>query len=153
MIVSKPNIGRHRFSVALLLLFCLIPLLPNRLCAQTPPSSAAVMVEIHCQRGTADQWREEFTKEVLPAIREAVQKGDVYTGFTFLEAPLPYQDVDFILIYEAKSFASLDTRRFAPHYEIMFRRLGAERFAALSKEMGEWEEKVTVRILRSYKLQ
>jgi len=111
------------------------------------------MVEIHCKRGTADQWREEFTKEVLPAIREAVQKGDVYTNFTFLEAPLPYQEVDFILIYEGKSFASLDTRRNAPHYEIMFRRLGPERFAALSKEMGEWEEKVTVRILRSYKVQ
>jgi len=135
------------------LFFCTILLIPDKLSAQTPPSSSVIMVEIHCKRGTADQWREEFTKEVLPAIREAVQKGDVYTNFTFLEAPLPYQEVDFILIYEGKSFASLDTRRNAPHYEIMFRRLGPERFAALSKEMGEWEEKVTVRILRSYKVQ
>ena len=92
-------------------------------------------------------------QRLLPAIREAVQKGDVYTGFTFLEAPLPYPDVDFILIYEGKSFSYLDTRRNAPHYEIMFRRLGPERFTALAKEMGELEEKVTVRIMRSYKVQ
>lgn len=153
MLDNQSGSGIKRLTALSLFLLCAIPLIPNKLSAQTPPSSSVIMVEIHCKRGTADQWREEFTKEVLPAIREAVQKGDVYTNFTFLETPLPYQEVDFILIYEGKSFASLDTRRNAPHYEIMFRRLGPERFAALSKEMGECEEKVTVRILRSYKVQ
>jgi len=153
MIDNQSGTAVKRLIALSVLFLCSVLLLPNRLSAQTAPSSAVVMVEIHCKRGTADQWREAFTKEVLPAIREAIQKGDVYTNFTFLEAPLPYQEVDFILIYETKSFSSLDTRRNAPHYEIMFRRLGPERFAALSKEMGDWEEKVTVRILRSYKVQ
>jgi hypothetical protein len=77
----------------------------------------------------------------------------VFTNFTYLEAPVPAQDMDFVLIFEAKSFGSLDTRRIPPHYEVLLRRLGPERFAALMKEMGNCEKTVRVSILRSYKVQ
>ena len=67
--------------------------------------------------------------------------------------PLPAQDIDFILLFELESFRTLDTRRIPPHYEVLLRRLGPERFASLMKEMGNWEKTVRVTILRSYKVQ
>jgi hypothetical protein len=111
-----------------------------------------VMVEIQCKPGTAEAWREAFVKEILPSIREAIRKGEAFTNFTHFEAPLPAQDLDFVLLFELKSFSSLDTRRIPPHYEVLFQRLGPERGEALLKEMGGWEEKVTVRILRANKV-
>ena len=75
-----------------------------------------------------------------------------FTNFTYFEAPLPAQDLDFVLLFELKSFSSLDTRRIPPHYEVLFQRLGPERGEALLKEMGGWEQKVTVRILRANKV-
>lgn len=120
--------------------------------AQTAPSSASIMVEIQCKPGTADQWRQAFTKELLPSIRESIQNADTFTGFSYFEAPLPYQDYDFILVFEMKSFASLDVPRPFPHYQALFRRLGPERGEALLKEMGGWEQRVDVRVLRSYKV-
>jgi len=153
MMVDKPSLTSTRVILLFLLFLCAALILPDRLTAQTSPSSAVMMVEIQCKPGTADQWREAFEKEIVPSIREAIQKGDTFTGFTYFEAPLPNQDVDFILVYEAKSFASLDTRRVPPHYEVLFRRLGPERAGALLKQMGDWEKTVRVSIFRSYKVQ
>jgi hypothetical protein len=151
---DNKSASRSSRSVGLCLLFLsLVLILPGALAAQTPASTAAIMVEIQCKPGTADQWREAFEKDVVPAIREAIQKGDAFTNFTYLEAPVPAQDVDFVLLFEARSFSSLDTRRIPPHYELLLRRLGPERFAALMKEMGNWEKTVRVSILRSYRVQ
>jgi hypothetical protein len=144
------------WSTALFLLFlCSALILPGTLPAQTsqtPAPSAVIMVEIQCKPGTADLWRQSFEKETLPAIREAIQNGDAFTNFTFLEAPLPAQDFDFVLLFELKSFAALDTRRLPPHYEVLLRRLGPERFAALEKETQNWEKTVRVSVMRSYKV-
>jgi len=145
--VSSPDHG----AVLSLLVFCSL-FLPKTLAAQATPTSAMVMVEIQCKPGTAEAWREAFLKEILPSIREAIRKGDAFTNFTYFEVPLPAQDLDFILLFELKSFSSLDTRRIPPHYEVLFQRLGPERGEALLKEMGGWEEKVTVRILRANKV-
>jgi hypothetical protein len=150
-------------AVLSLLVFCSL-FLPKAITAQTPADvertirqmatlndAAVIMVEIQCKPGSAEAWREAFVKEILPSIREAIRKGDVFTNFTYFEAPLPAQDFDFVLLFELKSFSSLDTRRIPPHYEVLFQRLGPERGEAFLKEMGGWEEKVTVRILRANK--
>lgn len=150
MIENKSGTN-NRFMV--LFLLCFILILSGILAAQTPPSTAVIMVEIQCQPGTADQWREAFEKDIVPAIREAIQKGDAFASFSYLEAPLPAQDIDFILLFELKSFGALDARRIPPHYQVLLRHLGPERFAALMKEMGNWEKTVRVSILRSYKVQ
>ena len=153
MINDQSRVTSIRMIAFFLFFLGSVLILPHRLAAQTSPSSEVVMVEIQCKPGTADQWREAFEKEIVPSIREAIQKGDAFTGFTYFEAPLPNQDVDFILVYEAKSFASLDARRIPPHYEILYRRLGPERAGALLKQMGDWEKSVHVSIFRSYKVQ
>jgi len=153
MINNKTDSRRIRFIVPCLLFLSFVLILPGTLVAQAPPSTAVVMVEIQCKPGMAEQYREALEKDIFPAIREAIQKGDVFTNFTYLEAPVPAQDMDFVLIFEAKSFGSLDTRRIPPHYEVLLRRLGPERFAALMKEMGNCEKTVRVSILRSYKVQ
>ena len=119
--------------------------------AQSP--SGIVMVEIQCKPGTADLWRDAFMKDTLPAIQEAINKHDVFTNFSLLEAPLPGQNIDFVLIFEMKSFAALDVRRIPPHYQVLLQRLGPEGFANLEKQMGGWEQRVTVNIFRSYKVQ
>jgi len=153
MMVNKSASRSNRFMVLGLFVLCSALIIPGTFTAQTsqtPASSAVIMVEIQCKPGTADLWRESFEKETLPAIREAIQKGDVFTNFTYLEAPLPVQDIDFVLLFELKSFASLDTRRIPPHYEVLLRRLGPERFAALEKETGNWEKTVRVSVMRSY---
>jgi len=153
MMGNHSGTSTNSFMALCFLLMCAVLILSGTLPAQTPPSTAVVMVEIQCKPGTADQWRESFEKEIVPAIREAIQKGDVFTNFSYLEAPVPAQDIDFVLLFEAKSFGSLDTRRIPPHYEVLLRRLGPERFAALMKEMGSFEKTVRVSILRSYKVQ
>ena len=163
MIDNKSGI-RNRLMVSCMLFVCSSLILPSlapwfsdkgfgMLAAQTPPSTGVIMVEIQCKPGAADQWREAFERDVVPAIREAIQKGDAFTNFSYLEAPVPAQDIDFVLLFEVKSFASLDIRRIPPHYEVLLRRHGPERFAALMKEMGNWEKTVRVNILRSYKVQ
>jgi len=149
-----PFAVQSRFLTGCLLVLCSVSTLAQQVSPQArPASSAAVMVEIQCQPGTSDQWRDAFEKEEVPVIREIVQKGDVYTGFSYFEAPLPAQDTDFILVFEIKSFSLLDTRRPFPHWEALLRRMGPERFEAYEKQAGEWEKSVHVTILRSFKVQ
>jgi hypothetical protein len=111
------------------------------------------MVEIQCQPGTAERWREAFEKEEVPVIREVVRKGELYTGFTYFEAPLPAQNIDFVLLFEIKSFGLFDTRRPFPHWEALLRRMGSERYQAYEKQVGEWEKTIHVSMLRSFKVQ
>ena len=153
MIHNKSGRSNPWFMILGLPFLCSFLLLPGRLMAQAPASNAVIMVQIQCNPGTADQWREAFEKEEVPVIREIVKKGDTFTSFAYFEAPLPAQDVDFILLFELKSFGSLDVRRIPPHWEGLIRRLGPERFAAYEKEMGTYEKTVRVSILRSYKVQ
>jgi hypothetical protein len=166
MIDDKSGFNNNRIIALCLLFMCSVLLLPGTIASQTPAelqrairqmasskATAVIMVEIQCKPGTADQWREAFEKDIVPAIREAIQKGDAFSNFSYLETPLPAQDIDFILLFELESFSALDTRRIPPHYEMLLRRLGPERFAALMKEMGNWEKTVRVSILRSYKVQ
>ena len=152
MTSHKSTLHRTRALVFTLLCLCSVHVLPGTLSAQTPPATAVIMVQIQCQPGTADKWREAFEREEIPVIREIVQKGDSFTNFTYFEAPLPFQDLDFILVFELKSFASLDVRQIPPHWQGLLRRLGPERFAAYEKEMGIYEKSVRVSILRSYKV-
>jgi hypothetical protein len=121
--------------------------------AQTPPSNPVIIVQIQCNPGTADQWREAFEKEEVPVIREIVRKGEAFTNFTYFETPIPSQEIDFILLFELKSFGSLDVRRIPPHWEELLHRLGPEGFAAYEKKVGSYEKVVRVSILRSYSVQ
>ena len=148
------NSGSRSTRIAVLSFFsvCVALILPQRLSAQTPPSTTVIMVQIQCQPGTADKFREAFEREEVPIIREIVQKGEAFTNFTYFESPLLFQDVDFILVFELKSFGSLDVRQIPPHWEGLLRRLGPDRYAAYEKEMGTYEKSVRVSILRSYKV-
>jgi hypothetical protein len=151
--MTNNNSGNCRRWLAVFLLsLSSLLLLSGTVRAQTPTSSAVIMVQIQCNPGTADKWREAFEKEELPVIREIVHKGETFTNFTYFEAPLPFQEVDFILVFELKTFGSLDIRQIPPHWEALLHRLGPERFAAYEKETETYEKTVRVNILRSYKV-
>jgi hypothetical protein len=107
------------------------------------------MVQIKCKPGTADLWQAEFEKEIVPSIQEAIAKGDGFTKFTYYESVLPSQ-VDFILVYEAKSFAGLDVKRPFPHYAALYRRVGPARAAQILAEMGAWEADAKVTLVRAH---
>jgi hypothetical protein len=148
---------KHQVLALCLFSICSVLVLRVRVAAQTPtpipPSTAVVMVEIQCNPGTEYKWLEGFEKNEVPILRELVQKGDTYKSFTYFEAPLPAQEVDFILLFELKSFSDLDVRQMAPHQAGLLRRLGPEGFSAYMKEAGSYEKTVKVSILRSYKVQ
>jgi|SRR5579864_91876 len=156
MIRDKSGINRNRFRAFCLLSFCFALILSGTLIAQTPAQPAqsvpVVMVQIQCNPGTADAFLEAFEKEEVPILREAVRKGDVFTGFTYFESPLVAQDVDFVLLFELKSFGTFDLRRLPPHWEGLIRRMGPEGYAAYMKQMGTYEKTVKVSIFRSYKV-
>ena len=112
-------------------------------------AAPALIVEIKCKPGTADLWQAEFQKEIKPAIDEAIAKGDGFTKFTYVEAALPFQQFDFLLVYESKSFAGLDVKRPFPHYLALYHRVGSERAKQILGEMGSWEAEVHVTIGRT----
>src|SRR5215472_2207320 len=141
MLKIRSRSHAHPFALCLCCLSSL-SIFPRTLVAQAPPSTAVIMVQIQCNPGTADQWRQAFEKEEVPVIREIVRKGDTFSNFTYFEAPLPAQDIDFILVFDLKSFASLDVRQIPPHWQGLMRRLGLERFAAYEKEMGTYEKSI-----------
>ena len=158
MIRDKSGIHRNRFLAIGVFFLCAVLIFSGRkLTAQTPtqtaPSTAVVMVQIQCNPGTADAFLETFEKNEVPIIREAVRKGDVFTGFTYFESPLVAQDVDFVLLFELKSFGSFDVRRLPPHWEGLIRQLGPEGYTDYMKKMGTYEKTVRVSIFRSYKVQ
>jgi protein-S-isoprenylcysteine O-methyltransferase Ste14 len=116
----------------------------------TPPAHEtlpAIVVQIRCKPGTAEEWREVFEQHVRPAIEEVVARGDTFTSFQFLEPALPAQSFHFMLIYTGKSFAGLDERRPFPQYVALFQREGAVRTISALKEMGSFEEQVSVTLV------
>jgi hypothetical protein len=107
----------------------------------------AILVQIRCKPGTADLWRSDFDQHIRPAIEEVVARGDEFTGFQFIQPALPAQGFDFVLLYTGKTFAGLDRPRPFPHYVALFQREGSLRAITALKEMGGWEEQVSVTLV------
>ncbi|HEY1205285.1 MAG: isoprenylcysteine carboxylmethyltransferase family protein [Bryobacteraceae bacterium] len=114
-----------------------------------PPAltQPAVLVQIRCKPGTAYQWRAAFDQHVKPAIDEVIARGDTFTDFQFIEAALPWQSFDFVLLYTGKTFAGLDRPSPFPHYVALFQREGSLRALTALKEMGSYEDQVTVTLV------
>jgi hypothetical protein len=104
----------------------------------------ALIVQIKCKPGTAELWAADFEKEMVPAIKDAIAKGDSYSRFHYAQAALPGQNFDFLLVYEAKSFAGLDVKRPFPQNLALVRRVGPERARQILGEMVSWEAEVHV---------
>jgi hypothetical protein len=115
-------------------------------CAAAP----ALIVEVKCKPGMAAQWQADFDKEIAPAIDEVVAKGEGFDKFFYLEAALPGQNFDFLLVFEAKSFAGLDAKRPFPHYLALYRRAGPEHAKQVLDEMASWEADVHVSLGRTH---
>jgi hypothetical protein len=142
-----------RFAGFLLTLLCCVVFSSAEMRAQPPASglstSPALMVQIKCKPGTADLWQAEFEKEIVPSIQEAIAKGDGFTSFSYYESALP-SPVDFVLVYESKSFSGLDTKRPFPHYAALYRRVGPARAQQILGEMGSWEQDVKITLVRAH---
>lgn len=147
---EKLNDTGNRYARRMLLLFCSVWVFAATLPAQSPASSPAIMVQIKCKPGTAQPWGAEFEKEILPSIQEAISKGDGITKFTYLEAALPGQSFDYVLVFEVKTLASLDTKQPFPHYVVLFRRVGQARGLQILNEMTGWEQEVKVTVVHSH---
>jgi hypothetical protein len=121
-----------------------------RVSRSAPPQRVTVpgiLVQIKCRPGTADLWRADFDEHLRPAIEEAVGRKDSFTGFEFMEPALPGQGFDFALLYTGASFSGLDQPRIFPQYLALAEREGPVRAIALSREMGQWEDHVTVSLV------
>jgi hypothetical protein len=143
----------RRCAGFLLALVCCVAFSSTAMRAQPPAfalsASPALMVQIKCKPGTADLWQAEFEKEIVPSIQEAIAKGDGFTSFTYFESALPSQ-VDFVLVYESKSFSGLDTKRPFPHYAALYRRVGPARAQQILGEMGSWEQETKITLVRAH---
>jgi hypothetical protein len=153
-VANKMSLVSGRFT-GLVLLFLSAALFfttPSRAqsSAQSSTSSPAIMVQIKCKPGAAELWLGEFEKEILPSIQEVISKGEGITRFSYVEAALPAQQFDFVLVFEVKTLGALDTKRPYPHYAALFRRVGAARGEQILSEMGGWEQDVKVTIVRSH---
>ena len=107
----------------------------------------AIMVQIRCKPGTADEWRAAFDQHLKPAIDEVIARGDSFTGFQLIEPALPWQSFDVVLLFTGKTFAGLDQPRPFPHYLALLQREGPLRTLAVAKEMGSYEDQVTVTLV------
>jgi hypothetical protein len=134
-----------------LMLMCLVAFFSSaiRAEAQALDVSPALMVQIKCKPGMADQWQADFEKEIVPSIQEAISKGDGFTRFSYYEAALPSQ-FDFVLVYESKSFSGLDAKRPFPHYAALYRRVGPARAQQILSEMGSWEQETKITLVRAH---
>lgn len=112
-------------------------------------ANPALIVEVKCKPGTAELWLNDFEKEIVPSIKEAIAKGDGFTGFRYAEDALPGQHFDYLLMFEAKSFGELDTRRPFPHFTALFRRVGPDRAKQIIGEMNAWEAEVHITLART----
>ena len=80
-------------------------------------------------------------------IDEVIARGDSFTRFQIMEPALPWQGFDFLLLYTGKTFAGLDRPRPFPHYVALFQREGSLRAFAALKEMGSYEDQVSVTLV------
>jgi len=153
MVNNKRAYPGSRFAGLLLALMCLTVFFPAAMRAQPPTpglsTSPALMVQVKCKPGAADLWQAEFEKEIVPSIQEAIAKGDGFTSFSYYESALPSQ-VDFVLVYESKSFSGLDAKRPFPHYAALYRRVGPARAQQILSEMGSWEQDVKITLVRAH---
>jgi protein-S-isoprenylcysteine O-methyltransferase Ste14 len=117
--------------------------------ALSTKTEPAILVQIRCKPGTADLWRADFDQHIRPAIEDVLARGDTFTGFQFLQPVLPWQGFDFVLLYTGASFAGLDRPRPFPQYVALFQREGSLRTLAALKEMGSWEDQVSVTLVHS----
>jgi hypothetical protein len=114
----------------------------------TPAATApAILVQIRCKPGTADLWRASFNRHIRPAIDEVVARGDSFTGFQLIEPVLPWQHFDFVLLYTGRTFAGLDQPRLFPHYLALLEREGPLRSLSAAKELGSYEDQVSVTLV------
>jgi protein-S-isoprenylcysteine O-methyltransferase Ste14 len=116
---------------------------------QPPPGATepAILVQVRCKPGTSYLWKADFDKHIRPAIEDVIAKGNAFTGLQVIQATLPWQPFDFILIYTGKSFASLDKPGVPPHFAALFQREGTARAMAVLNEMNSYEEQSTVTIV------
>ena len=126
-----------------------LALIATVLFGATAAAAPALIVEVKCKPGTAELWLNDFEKEIVPSIKEAIAKGDGFTGFRYAEDALPGQHFDYLLIFEAKSFGELDTRRPFPHFTALFRRVGPDRAKQIIGEMNAWEAEVHITLART----
>ena len=127
-----------------------LALIATVLFGATAAAAPALIVEVKCKPGTAELWLNDFEKEIVPSIKEAIAKGDGFTGFRYAEDALPGQHFDYLLIFEAKSFGELDTRRPFPHFTALFRRVGPDRAKQIIGEMNAWEAEVHITLARTH---
>lgn len=109
-----------------------------------------LVVQIKFKPGTAESWMKAFQENIVPSIQEAIERSDEITRFSYFETIVPGQTYDFLLVFQAKSFAFFDQPRQAPHYKALFRRTGPERGAKILEEMASWEQAVSVTLFRGY---
>lgn len=149
MIHKKPIVLSKRLTGFVLLFLLAVSFLAPVLPAQSP-ASPAIMVLVRCKSGTADLYQAALEKEIIPSIQEAISKGDSITKFSYFQAALPGQPVDFVLLFEVKTLGGLDTKRPWPHYVALFRRVGSTRGAEILTEMTSWEQDVKVTIVHTH---
>jgi len=133
----------NRIAAAAISLFCIAAPGP----AQSAP---ALIVEVKCRPGMAELWQADFDKEIAPAIDEAIARKEGFDSFHYVEAALPGQNFDFLLVFEAKSFVGLDTKRPFPHYAALYRRIGPDRAKQVLSEMASFEQDVHVSLGRTH---
>jgi protein-S-isoprenylcysteine O-methyltransferase Ste14 len=116
---------------------------------QSPPvgTEPAILVQVRCKPGTSYLWKADFDKHIRPAIEEVIANGTTFTGLQVIQATLPWQPFDFILLYTGKSFATLDKPGVPPHFAALFQREGTARAVAVLNEMNSYEEQSTVTIV------
>jgi len=111
------------------------------------PSEPAILVQVRCKPGTSYLWKADFDKHIRPAIEEVIARGGAFTGLQVIQATLPWQPFDFMLLYTGKSFGTLDKPSVPPHFAALFQREGTVRALAVLKEMNSYEDQSTVTIV------
>lgn len=112
--------------------------------------SPTVLIQIKFTPGTASTWEKAFREDMVPSLREAIDRGDQVTGFQYYEPIAPRQVYDFLLVLEVKTFAFFDEPREYPHYQALFRHLDQPRAQQVVDVMKSCEATVTITLLQGY---
>jgi hypothetical protein len=148
--IPRSNVANRFFKISIcFVLFLAVFFVSSDLLAQSEPGSV-VVVQIKFKPGSSGKWKSVFESNIVPAIREAIEKKDWITNFCYFENVVAGQAFDFILILQSSSFSFFDERRPYPHYQVLFRRLGRENGGQIVKEMSDLEESVSITIMRSF---
>jgi hypothetical protein len=123
------------------------PSISNDTQSPLSPAEPAIVVQVRCKPGTSYLWKADFDRHIRPAIEEVIAKGNSFTGLQVIQATLPWQPFDFMLIYAGKSFATLDKPGVPPHFAALFQREGTVRAMSVLNEMNSYEEQSIVTIV------